>query len=193
MVGGSPGPRSWAVSAMHRRGFSLAMCRCVKRKRKGEKPQKHTPKHHWHVWSGGLHRAPVPGAAGEGTAAKGQGGRAVKTGQLQGNPSPESSAGSTPSCGYQGLAVAPAPRVFPRPPCVPRLFQEEDGAPAGGEASRAAGPSCHVPPSPATAAGVPIRARQGAPPGQEPPGSAAEGGPPSPDRPPPPPASKGRW
>lgn len=192
---GSPRPRSWAGSAVHLLGFSLAQCAGVQRKTNQNQNQNHAPKEplastkwRWSTQSdcawrcGG--RVLMPRARQEDT----EGPQSAREHFLFGFSGREH-----PELWLKGLVGSPAPCELPRLSVSPRLFQEEDGVPSGGGARRAAGPGCHVPPTPATAAGVPIRARQGAPPGQEPPGSAAEGGPPSPDRPPPPPASKGRW
>lgn len=85
---------------------------------------------------------------GEGTAAGA--GREDRAGRLAagrgGGPSSRGSGREHPRLRLTGLGGSPAPRVLPRLPCVPRLFQEGDGAPSGGGARRA-GPGCHVPPT----------------------------------------------
>ena len=137
-------------------------------------------------------------SCGGGYCGQGQVGRTVKAGWPQGNlSSPGSGSGSKPRAAAKRAGrLSCTPACSPAFPVSPGFSRRKMGYPAGvgraGPRSRAV--TCPpLPTPPATAAGVPIRARQGAPPGQEPPGSAAEGGPPSPDRPPPPPASKGRW
>lgn len=99
----SPGPRSWAGSAVRRRGFSLAQCAGVQREKENKTKTKNTLlKCPWHLWSGGgLHSGRLcPEMWGGGYCGQGQGRWTVKARWPRGSPSsPGAAAGSTPSCG----------------------------------------------------------------------------------------------
>lgn len=130
---GSPRPRSWAGSAVHLPGFSLAQCAGVQRNTNQNQNQKHAPKEplasmkwRWSTPSAGAWRCGgrvlMPRARQEDS----EGPQSAREPFLSGFSGREH-----PELWLKGLVGSPAPCELPRLPVSPGFSRRKMGCPAG--------------------------------------------------------------
>lgn len=121
---GSPGPRSWAVSAIH---LSGTMCRCAERK-----TNKNTLLSATGICGGGgLHRVPAAGGMGEGTAAERREGELRRPARRRGTLPPWVAAGSTRAAAKGAGRLSCTPPAPPPSLCPPAFPGGRWGAQRG--------------------------------------------------------------